>query len=181
MFKTKRTIQNWLEKYNVQHYTINDDLTVDVNDSVNLHEMELTKICVQFGIVHGNFYCGNNRLTSMQGFPYEVRGSLFCQGNKITNFEYCPKVVFEDFNCTFNPILSIKEITSRIGGTFSHCTTPLYSKIIELDSHYVLDKKSNIERYFISLSGLELKSIITQLELQQELSSNNTKAKKLKI
>lgn len=182
MLKTQEEIKAWLDKYKVENYTINDDLSVDVNGSVDLSDVGLKRIFVQFGIVHGNFYCGNNKLISMEGFPYEVRGSLLCQNNQLTDFAYCPKVVFENFNCTFNPILSIKKLTPRIGGNFSHYTTVSQpNKIMEIESHYLRDKKSNTERYFVSLSSTEIKSILATIELQEELSHNNIKTKKLKI
>ena len=31
-------IKKWLDKYNIKNYTINDDLTIDVNGSVYLTE-----------------------------------------------------------------------------------------------------------------------------------------------
>ena len=36
MLKTKEEIEKWLDEMKVKKYTINDDLTVDVNDSVFL-------------------------------------------------------------------------------------------------------------------------------------------------
>lgn len=63
MLKTKAEIQAWLDKMGVENYIINNDLTVDVNGSVDLDRKGLIEIPVQFGIVTGNFYCNENDLT----------------------------------------------------------------------------------------------------------------------
>jgi hypothetical protein len=42
--KTKGEIKNWLDCYGIKNYTINDDLTVDVNGSVDLYDKNLSSI-----------------------------------------------------------------------------------------------------------------------------------------
>ena len=55
-----------LEKYKIANYTINDDLTVDVDGDVRLSHLRLTKLPFKFGSVTGNFYCSNNPTLSKQ-------------------------------------------------------------------------------------------------------------------
>lgn len=49
-------IREWLDKYNIKNYTINDDLTIDVNGDVNLNNEESTKLAklpeyIKFNVV----------------------------------------------------------------------------------------------------------------------------------
>ena len=80
----KDDIDHWLFDHDVDGYTINDDLTVDVDGNVDLYNKNLTSIPVQFKNVDGDFYCSYNRLTSLVGCPTTVGGgSFYCFGNQI--------------------------------------------------------------------------------------------------
>ena len=58
-------VEDWLKLNKVKNYTINEDLSVDINGHINLSDRHLDKISVRFGIVSGNFYCNGNDLTSL--------------------------------------------------------------------------------------------------------------------
>jgi hypothetical protein len=88
--KSKEEIKKWLDNYKIKNYTINNDLTIDVNDNVNLRDKKLTNIPIKFNIVTGNFWCSNNKITSLEFAPKEVGGSFRCNMNKITTLEYSP-------------------------------------------------------------------------------------------
>ena len=102
----KQDIINWLDKYNIKNYTINEDLTVDVDGNVNLYSKGLTEIPVQFNKINGNFGCSDNKLTSLKGFPKEVNGYFWCSVNKLTTLEYGPEIINGDFCCSYNPFKS---------------------------------------------------------------------------
>ena len=89
MLTTKREIIEWLEKYQIKNYTVNDDLTVDVDGGVYLNSKNLKEIPFQFGNVGSYFNCCYNQLTSL---------------------EHCPRNVGADFYCFNNPLHSIKEL-----------------------------------------------------------------------
>ncbi len=59
--------------------------TVNVAGTVNLSCLGLERLPVQFGTVSGNFYCYNNRLTSLEGAPSSVGGNFYCGGNRLTS------------------------------------------------------------------------------------------------
>ena len=82
---TKQEIKSWLYKYNITNYTINKDLSVDVNDNVVLSNKNLTKISIKFNKVSGNFFCSYNNLTSLEGCPTTVNGNFYCHNNNLTN------------------------------------------------------------------------------------------------
>ncbi|MFW6130451.1 MAG: hypothetical protein ACOC56_04630, partial [Atribacterota bacterium] len=53
-------IRSWLDKHGITDYTINDDLSVNVDRSVNLYCSDLKYIPIQFNKVEGNFWCDYN-------------------------------------------------------------------------------------------------------------------------
>ena len=86
MLKTIEEIEEWLKLYNIENFTILEDLSVDVHGNVNLYNKKLTHIPIQFGTVNGYFYCSDNSLTSLQGAPREVGGNFYCDNNSLTTF-----------------------------------------------------------------------------------------------
>ncbi len=112
MLKTKEEIKKWLDKYSITKYTINEDLTVDVDGSVDLYKRKLKSIDVQFGIVKGFFYCHENQLTSLEGCPKYVGLDFACYGNPTEGLDYCPKEIGGQFYCENNPQLgNLKKLT----------------------------------------------------------------------
>ena len=85
-FKAQRRemIEKWLKEYDIESYTINDDLTINVNGDVDLKYKELTEFpdYIQFGVVKEDFYCSYNELTSLKGAPENV-ASFYCSNNKV--------------------------------------------------------------------------------------------------
>ena len=102
----KSEIEKWLKKYKIDNYTINSDLTVDVKGNVNISSNPLKAIPFQFGKVDGDFYCGNNELTSLEHCPMIISGNFNCSWNKLTSFEHCPKTVGGYFYCYNNPFVA---------------------------------------------------------------------------
>jgi hypothetical protein len=98
MLKTEEAVEAWLNEYNIQNYTINKDLTVDVKGSVYLNSKDLYKIEVQFGIVTGDFDCSLNYLESLEGCPKIVNGYFYCgHCKKIKTLKGCPEEIGIDF------------------------------------------------------------------------------------
>jgi len=97
-------IIKWLDSFEIKNYTINDDLTIDVNGNVNLVDRSLTYFpsFIKFNEVSGSFYCYNNQLTSLKGCPITVGGSFYCSSNQLTSLEGCPTIVGNSFYCSDN-------------------------------------------------------------------------------
>ncbi len=89
--ETKEDIENWCDNNMIENYTINDDLTVDVNDNVILYLVEMNSLPIQFGYVKGDFILGENGLTTLKGVPHTVDGDFICGGNNIRDLDYFPK------------------------------------------------------------------------------------------
>lgn len=115
---SKEEVEAILKTYYIYKYTINDDLTVDVNEDVNLHYEDLEYFPVKFGVVQGNFDCSMNRLKSLRGAPRIVHGHFDCVINKLTTLEGAPREVDGDFDCSNNSLISLKGAPKEISGDF---------------------------------------------------------------
>ena len=74
-------IEEICEIYDIINYSINSDNSIDVEGDVDLSNMGHKELPLNFNKVYGDFHCGYNQLTSLEGSP---------------------KWVGEDFNCTDN-------------------------------------------------------------------------------
>jgi len=94
-------IKNWLDEVGIKNYTINKDLTVDVDDGVDLRKMTFEKLPVRFGKVSWWFDISNcKNLKTLEGCPKEVDGSFFCNDcPNLKTLEGCPKEVYSNFWC----------------------------------------------------------------------------------
>jgi len=107
-----------IKKFGIRNYTFNDDLSIDVNDNVDLYDKDLTKIPFKFRNVAGYFNCSYNKLTSLEGCPKTVGGSLFCYSNNLTSLEGCPETLGGDFTCSYNNLTSLEGCTETVLGDF---------------------------------------------------------------
>lgn len=85
--KNKREVELWLLLNKVNKYVVNDDLSVEVFDSVNLGKLSLEELPIKFTTIHGNFVVENNSLTNYKNFPDLVNGHLNMFGNKIKTID----------------------------------------------------------------------------------------------
>lgn len=113
-FTQKDDIQAWLEKMAIKHYTIHDDLTVDVDYPILLSYKNLTTLPIQFRMVTRDFLIDGNNLTSLKGVPFEVKGKLDCSRNQLTTLEYAPKKIGTSFICKNNKVKSLKGLPDKI-------------------------------------------------------------------
>jgi len=133
-------IKKWLEDYDIFKYTINDDLTIDVNEHVVIIGENIEKIpdYIQFNNVTGNFKIKFSHLKSLRGFPIRVTGICSCSGNKLESLEYCPKYIGDDFYCDSNLITNLKFIPEHIGNTLyiSQNPIPLNDIVLTMKNNY---------------------------------------------
>lgn len=104
---TRPEILAWLEKMGVENFTINQDLTVDVDGSVDLINKGLSFIPIQFGVVKGIFQCSNNKLTSLLGTPHLIKGIFKCSGNQLTNLVGGPEIADFAYECHNNHLTTL--------------------------------------------------------------------------
>jgi hypothetical protein len=54
-------------KYFIKNYTINEDMSIDVDGDVRIDGEKLTKLPLKFNKVGGHFHCFDNQLTTLEG------------------------------------------------------------------------------------------------------------------
>ena len=128
-------IQSVCQKYGITNYTINDDGSIDVNVDVDLRNKQLTKLPLKFGFVSGDFYCYNNKLTTLEGCPREVGGDFDCDDNQLTTLEGGPREVGGSFNCSRNKLTTLEGCPRQVGGYFD-CSCNKVHKIYSLFTDY---------------------------------------------
>jgi hypothetical protein len=105
-------------KYEIKNYTINDDYTIDVDDSVSFFGISLSKIPLKFNIVSGSFYFSDNNLTTLKGSPKRVVGFFSCNNNRLTTLEGGPESVGGFFSCYDNQLTTLEGSPKEVGGYF---------------------------------------------------------------
>ena len=120
-------IHNLCKKYHIKNYTINDDMSISVNGSVDLSYKNLKSIPIKFKEVGGDFYCNVNQLTSLKGCPETVGGHFYCHSNQLTSLKGCPETVTGDFDCDNNQLTSLEYCPETVGGFFSCSNNQLTS------------------------------------------------------
>jgi hypothetical protein len=146
------------EKY-LENYTINPDNTIDVNGNVNLNDRlgDMEKLPVKFGKVSGNFSCGWNKLTTLEGCPNYIGGDFSCYNNNLTTLEYCPNYVGDIFNCFGNNLTTLEGCPKYVGDNFIyHANEILVQRINNLKQLYNIDfVKDEIYYKLLSKSSID--------------------------
>ena len=108
LLKEKYKIEAWLKQYKITNYKLIPNETygyvVNVNKTVNISNKNLKKIEVQFNQIVGDFYCCNNKLTSLEGCPHIVNGHFDCSNNQLSSLEYCPEIIEGTLWCNNNEL-----------------------------------------------------------------------------
>lgn len=162
MLKEKAEIEIWLYKVGISRYLINEDLSVDVNDDVDLYAKSLTEIPIQFGKIMGTFYGSKNRLKSLKGCPKYVSGSFFCNDNKINSLEYLPNFIGGFLNCMNNPIktINLTDIDNKVIN--GKCLFKYHDFKIEGFENFYKDKDE------LQLYLADIKRVILQQRLEKK-------------
>lgn len=204
MLKNKEDIKAWLDKYGIQKYNINEDMTVDVDGDVDLSQKQLTSIAVQFNVVTGFFDCSTNKLTTLEGCPAIVDDDFLFYSNKVTSLLHGPQYIGKDYNGSNNPLTSVNGCPVNVGrdinlkhsqltelvnfnsdfnGLFYHSGTIIQ----KLENHYSLTEYpfNAYEKLSLELNHADLKAILFYDQLNttigQTQPTNNSHTKKLKI
>ena len=92
--------------------------TVKVTGDVNLSNLGLTKLPINFTEVGGYFICTYNELTSLVGAPKEVGGDFWCYYNDLTSLKGSPEKVGNGFHCSSNQLTDLVGSPKEVGGGF---------------------------------------------------------------
>ncbi len=92
--------------------------TVKVTGDVNLRNLGLTKIAINFTEVGGFFICSHNQLTSLEGAPKKIGGDFHCSWNQLTSLVGAPEKVGGSFYCLWNQLTSLVGEPKEVGRGF---------------------------------------------------------------
>lgn len=110
----KSMIEKWLTEMYIKNYTINSDLTIDVDRDVILSGKKIMELpsYIQFNEINGSFNCTFCDLTSLRGCPKKVNGFFNCSHNNLETLEYCPEEIKYWFACSYNKLISLDGIAN---------------------------------------------------------------------
>jgi hypothetical protein len=139
--KNGEDIHRICNEYDIVNYTINDNLSIDVDYVVNLFSKGLTKLPLKFNKVNGRFSCFNNKLTSLEGAPNKVTGYFDCSHNKLTSLEGAPKEVNGDFDCSRNNLYSFYNLPIDVIGEVYYSNNPIecFENLVGQDSELIYE------------------------------------------
>jgi len=115
---TKAEVIEVCEKYGINNYTINDDLSIDVHHHINLGYVVSEYLPIKFNYVSGDFDCPGNGLKSLEGCPQTVGGNFDCSTNYLQTLEGGPSIVGGYFSCSFNKLETLKGCPQTINHDF---------------------------------------------------------------
>ena len=122
------SIEELCDKYKIRNYTINDDGSIDVNESVFLNGINqagsanpdgLTHIPLKFNKVDGHFDCSHNIINTLEGAPKYVTGNFYCESNSLISLEGSPERIDGAFDCSNNGLKSLKGSPKYVTGDFN--------------------------------------------------------------
>lgn len=125
----KEQIFDFLFDLNIQNFKINDDLVVDINESISLQGMELTKLPFKFGSISGYFDCSDNKLTTLKGCPKLIDGFFDCSNNELISLKHGPIKVGSFYNCYNNKLTDLSHLPKVIEESIDFRFNDLISNI----------------------------------------------------
>jgi hypothetical protein len=135
------------KRYRIENYTINDDLSIDVDGDVSLTSNGLEYLPLKFNYVSGSFYCYKNELKSLKGSPKTVGGHFYCHSNKLKTLEGCPQTVDGFFDCSHNELKTLEGSPQTVGGNF-YCS---FNELRDLEHFPEVSGSINIEENTVYL------------------------------
>lgn len=169
-------IEKWLMKYQITGYTINSDLTVDIDNHVFLSSNRLNYIPIQFGHVNGIFDFSDNKLTSFQGFPLSAT-SIIASDNNFKNTDNLKSVVQENILLYDCPLESITDLPTIMNGKIILDVTINENFKINHPNLYALRNKYDI----LELTSDVIETLKLNIQLNSQLSIKTNNSKKHKI
>lgn len=115
----KKPIDKWLDKMMINYYTINDDLTIDVDGSVDLNGKGLDQLPYKFGHITEYFTCERNFLSNMVNMPNTVGKDLYMDSNALTTLIGIPKVKGGTISFKHNELTSLEGLDPDFRGTIN--------------------------------------------------------------
>ena len=155
--------KDWLDRCAKGRWQFNPQTgLVDVAGRFDCSGQELDSFKgVRFGHVSGNFWCDNNKLTSLEGAPQSVDGYFDCSANKLTSLEGAPQSVGGSFYCYNNKLTSLKGFPMEIKGKkIDLDSNPIWNEIEPMVSGMSDDEK----KFFYKFAAVDQTGTAESLE-----------------
>jgi hypothetical protein len=136
----KREIEERLRKYNIRNYTINDDLTVDVDGDVYIVDFNICRLTIKFGKVTGYFHYFS-QAPSLYNCPYYVGDYADVFSTKLTSLEGCPKYIGGNFFINYDNTFKYTNVSSYTELLFCNIIGRVYMTVKQPDAAYNILKK----------------------------------------
>jgi len=177
---TYKDTKMWLDWLKIKNYTIQDDLSVDIDGDLMIASRSLKYLGVQFGHVSGHCSIARNSLASLKGSPKKVEGVFTCSNNKLKSLEFCPNEVNKSFFCKNNLIANFDHLPIHVGGGIGVDNLPLFNN--ELDD-FLASKIYNEDttENDLHVPWTTFKTFILKKNLENQLSFKKTNFPKIKI
>lgn len=186
MFTNKKDIKRWLDNKKIAQYKINKDLSVDVFGRVDIKFSlnEAKELPVQFGKIHGHYFCSEQGLTSLKGCPYEIYGTFDCSNNLLDNLQFSPSIIHSTFDCSYNKLKSFQTFPDNIGLDLYINNNPFTTELLlefktvvkrEIYSDLFPDTTSFINHVNTLKNILKEKKILSNEQVYSGISNNVNK------
>jgi len=100
---------------------VDDYIAGGSKGDLNLSGLDLIKLPSNLKNINvdGNFNCGDNKLTSLEGAPTSVHRGFSCSDNELISLEGAPTTVGRSFHCSNNKLISLSGAPKSVGGRFT--------------------------------------------------------------
>lgn len=113
--QTEEEINNVCKEYTILNYTINDDMSIDVNGNVSFwSNKKFKKLPLKFNHVEGDFRLTDNELETLEGFPKYIKGNINISFNNLKSLKGLPDIINNGLNCKYNLIDSFDNSPKKI-------------------------------------------------------------------
>jgi hypothetical protein len=117
----RKLIEDWLKKYDITKYEIDEYFEINVFQDVNLFNKKIGNFpeYIQFNYVNGYFNVQCNQMKRLRGCPRKCNG-FGCSSNLLTSLEGCPDDIGEHqiFYCYDNLVKFIYSDVRRFCNVF---------------------------------------------------------------
>lgn len=153
----KVQIEKWLKEHNVKNFTINDDLTIDVNDDLFIEE-DLPDF-INFNRVYADCTFWYSPITTLRGAPKYVSGNFECHRTSIETLEYCPIEIGGSFEVVDNKKLkNIDNLPQKVGyiikfySNSKRVNKNMYQKLCDITNNRVFIKEKDYHCWLYSIN-----------------------------
>ena len=154
---TREEVIQVCKRYDIKNYTINDDLSIDVNGNVDLSSRNLEYLPLRFNYVSSYFSCYDNELKTLEGCPQKIGSFFSCGINELKTLKSCPQTVGRGFYCFKNELKTLEGCPQIVNGDFSCSYNKLESlegspKTVGVDFYCYKNELKDLE-HFPEVSG----------------------------